>query len=568
MIVLLSFLFILLNIPQAKAIDEFTTNQSINYQFNEQGITQVEHKISIVNNFSQFYPKEYNFTLSGSNITNIQAYDDKGTIPTVITPGDDTVKLSAILTNSKVGKDQATLINIRYQSNNLALKKGKTWEVNLPQFEDNLSNNINLTLKVPISYGKLSSSPTRATISFDSQDTIINFAKYSPKNKVVLTFGEYQLFDLDLKYQIQNTTNQESIFTIPIPPDTSNQKVIYSKIDPLPQKIETDPDGNWLAFYLLKPQTKIDINATGQAKIGQNPNYRFDPKPNFSSQLFWPIDNPQIINLANTYKTPRQIYDYVVSVLDYDFNRVNNAARRGALETLKSTNTSLCTDFTDLFITIARAGNIGAREIEGFAYSNNTNIKPLSQGTDILHAWPEYYNSQSQKWIAIDPTWAKTTGGINYFDDLDLNHFAFVIHNQKSDSPSPPGSYKSDPNQKSVNITFADIENIKEPQKPVVSTEFHIFSQSYITITNPNLFTLENFAINNNPPQNILPLSQIKIDFPKMSFLSSLLPTNQNIKISESIFIQNPYHFFNMFVVIVSSLIFLSLGAIILIRHH
>ncbi|NCC70435.1 hypothetical protein EOM09_02540, partial [bacterium] len=40
-------------------------------------------------------------------------------------------------------------------------------------------------------------------------------------------------------------------------------------------------------------------------------------------------------------------------------------------------NSSICTDFTDLFITLARAKGIPAREVQGFAYTNNSKIKPI-----------------------------------------------------------------------------------------------------------------------------------------------------------------------------------------------
>jgi len=555
MVFLLTLLFFIRSLSPSYGISEFSTNQEITYQFDEPGTATVNHKVSIINNFSQFYPKEYSLSLSGSKATDIQTFDNNGNLPTEITQNNDDIKLSLKLPNAKTGKNQITPITIKYHSNSLATKKGKTWEINLPQFQDNLSGDTNIILTIPTSFGKLSSSPNGATISINSQNTIINFKKYSSKEKLVLTFGEYQLFNFDLKYFLKNSASQTGLFTIPLPPDTANQKIIFTKIDPLPQKIDTDPNGNWLAYFSISPNSEINIMAQGQAKIGQNPDYKFSSAPTFNNQLYWPVDNSTIINLAKIYTTPRQIYDYVVSTLSYDFNRVSNSNRRGALSALENPSNSLCTDFTDLFVSIARAGGIGAREIEGYAYSNNTDIKPLSVGTDILHAWPEYYNSKTQKWIPIDPTWGKTTGGINYFDDLDLNHLEFVIHNQQSDSPPPPGSYKTDPNQKSVDVNFADSEIIVDPKPTTISTEFNPFSQSYLIIKNPNLFSY----------QNILPLAETKINFPKTSFLSSLLPQNQKIKINE-ITVQNPYHFFNLFIVIISSLIFLSIGAIILLR--
>jgi len=141
MIIFLIILLFFQSFIPSYGINEFTTNQEISYQFNQQGISQVEHKINIKNNFSQFYPTEYNLSLSGSQATNIQVFDSNDAIPVNITKNNDEIKLSLKLTNSKTGKDQITPLTIRYQSNSLAKKKGKTREINLPQFQYNLNNN-------------------------------------------------------------------------------------------------------------------------------------------------------------------------------------------------------------------------------------------------------------------------------------------------------------------------------------------------------------------------------------------------------------------------------------------
>jgi hypothetical protein len=61
---------------------------------------------------------------------------------------------------------------------------------------------------------------------------------------------------------------------------------------------------------------------------------------------------------------------------------------------------------------------------------------------DILHSWPEYWDDTLQTWVPIDPTWGNTTGGIDYFNKLDLNHIVFAYHGASSTTPYPAGSYK------------------------------------------------------------------------------------------------------------------------------
>ena len=140
-----------------------------------------------------------------------------------------------------------------------------------------------------------------------------------------------------------------------------------------------------------------------------------------------------------------------MQTLEYDYTLSSN--RRGALTAL-ALQKGLCTEFTDLFITLARAAGIPAREINGYAYTTDTRLRPLSLVTDVLHAWPQYWDTSREVWVSVDPTWAKTTGGVDYFHKLDFNHFAFAIHGQADDTPVFTGknvkvsysSYKDYPN--------------------------------------------------------------------------------------------------------------------------
>src|SRR5205085_322452 len=143
---------------------------------------------------------------------------------------------------------------------------------------------------------------------------------------------------------------------------------------------------------------------------------------------YWQTNDPAIKALGQELKTPKDIYEYVVKTLSYDFTRVtDDKPRLGAALALKNPTSAVCREFTDLFIAIARSAGIPAREVDGFAYTENAKQRPLSLVKDILHAWPEYYDTNKKTWVMVDPTWGSTTGGIDYFQVLDLDHFAFAI---------------------------------------------------------------------------------------------------------------------------------------------
>ena len=174
---------------------------------------------------------------------------------------------------------------------------------------------------------------------------------------------------------------------------------------------------------------------------------------------YWEANNRHIQELAKVYTTPREIYDYVVQTLTYDYKRATQIPiRKGAAQALETPNNAICMEFTDLFIAIARAAGIPAREAVGYAHTTNARLRPLSFVSDVLHAWPEYYDEGRQIWIPVDPTWADTTGGVNYFDKLDFNHIVFSYHGKSSEYPFPAGFYKkAGENSKDVSVSFAKL---------------------------------------------------------------------------------------------------------------
>jgi len=176
-----------------------------------------------------------------------------------------------------------------------------------------------------------------------------------------------------------------------------------------------------------------------------------------NDQLYWEKSNPQIQKLAQELKTPKKIYEFVTQTLQYNFERVKNKniQRQGAVQALNNPHDVICTEFTDLFIALSRAAGIPAREINGYAYSTNPQLLPLATITDVLHAWPEYWDENKQLWIQVDPTW-ENTSNIDYFNKLDMTHLAFVIHGQNSQTPLPAGAYQNQNNlKKNIFVSFA-----------------------------------------------------------------------------------------------------------------
>jgi transglutaminase-like putative cysteine protease len=487
-------------------------------KFNKKGEATVQNNISLTNNFANIYPREY-YLETGIDIKDVTAWDKEGNILQSVENLDKKTKIKLSFNKPGIGKKKKTTFTVKYSTSELSERKGNVWEISVPAIENmERIDSYSLEIIVPASFGNLSYASVKPKETVLSQNqTKMSFIEEQLQGKpLVLAFGNSQFFDFTLTYFLKNKFQEARIFQIAIPPNTASQDIYYRLISPKPRSIQEDENSNWLAEYLLAPGEKKEIIVKGKVKIFPQPrknHYYNDPDNVYlflKETKYWDTNNPEIRRLAKKLKTPRAIYQYVVDLLDYNFDRVTQSSlRKGASIALKSPQDSVCTEFTDLFIAIARAAGIPAREIQGYAYTTNTKLRPLSLKTDILHAWPEYWDKNKKMWIQVDPTWGKTTGGVDYFNTFDLNHFAFVIHGTNPELPAPAGSYPDFNNrQKTVKVTFSrqTAENIVSKVNPSEAISLQM------TSTNPEEKEAK-IEIKNN---TILPLTNINIEYEGM----------------------------------------------------
>lgn len=462
-LIIFSLLFFSRNI---NAQQQFISNSTVTYDIAGSGTTTVSHDISLQNATSDYYATSYTLSLTGINPINPKAYEGSVSLPVEVKTDNGATSLKVTFSEAVVGQGSKREFSIVFQDKTLVTKTGEIWEIITPKLADANSFNFYSTIiKVPNSFGKLAYvAPAPSFQSEEKGKTVFSFDKNaSIKNAITAAFGQFQVFSFNLTYHLENPLNQRVSTDIAIPPDTNYQKVSYSQIEPAPKRVWIDSDGNWLATYELKARERVDVKVKGAVQLFADPLGvpKTDSKSlavDLQSTELWQTTDAKITNLAKQLKTPRAIYNYVTTTLSYDYLKVQpNVSRLGALDALKNPKNAICTEFTDLFIAIARAAGIPAREIEGYAYTDNPQIQPLSLVADVLHAWPEYWDSSKNVWVAVDPTWGSTSG-IDYFTKLDLKHFAFVVHGQDPKKPYPAGSYKLGANpQKDVEVSFGQL---------------------------------------------------------------------------------------------------------------
>lgn len=459
----------LVSAPRLMAASEFETSYSSIYQVGLDGVTQVVLDISLENKISNVYADRFSLSVGFTDIRNVRVKDAAGLIEPEIVVTDNQTIIRFMFVDKVVGKGKVNRFSVSYETQDIAIKNGSIWEVNIPQLEaDKEISSQKVTLIVPSVFGEpafITPKPDTATNNPPAANTSnsYGFEALTLGNRAIsAVFGTEQYMRFNLIYHLENNSPVKQGAEIAIPPDTNYQKMVYESIRPEPENVLIDKDGNWLAQYTLLPGQKLDVSTTGVVKISFNPDGSILNQDMWETYLsgsgYWQVDNAQVQALADKLGSAKSVYDYVTDYLSYDYNKVlTGGGRVGALAALNAPETAICTEFTDLFVTLARAAGIPARELEGYAFTSNDKLRPLSLTQDILHAWPEYYDLQTKRWVQIDPTWGDTTGGVDYFNKLDLNHFVFVIHGSDPVNPLPAGAYKTEvTSNKDVKVIASD----------------------------------------------------------------------------------------------------------------
>lgn len=493
-----SLLLLLVNFQNVSAQEQFGINAKVKYEVDESGTTTVTNTVTLTNLYSDLYATTYQLTLDNIDPLNPKAFEGESVLDIQKNKTGTTTNLQVSFPDAVVGKGKSRTFTLVYENTEFASKTGEVWEISIPRLANkDAYGEYQATLVVPKSFGlEAYLSPSPLSKSEEGDTLVYLYSKEEvAKSGITAGFGKFQVFSFTLNYHLENPLNSSAKTEIALPPDTAFQRVFYDQINPKPVSLRVDDDGNWLASYDLKPRERIDIVAYGSVQMfpfaRMSMNFDSESLSNgLGESKYWQVSDPQIASLAEQYRTPSEIYDFVVDYLDYDYSRVRpNVERLGARGALALPASAICMEFTDLFIAISRAAGIPAREINGFAYTENPEIQPLSLVADVLHAWPEYWNEERGVWVPVDPTW-ESTSGVEFFDKLDLRHFTFVIHGKDPSTPYPPGSYKLGPNpQKDVFVNFGQLPEIREKNPNIIIEPQKSFpflaSKLKVTIENP-----------------------------------------------------------------------------------
>jgi hypothetical protein len=497
--------FTILKTQDVFASENFSTSYKVIYDVKESEITRVTLNVGLTNKSSDFYAASYGVQTGFEDIKNINVSDSSGPLLYKTEKNDNGVQVSFDFNDITVGRGKTQNFSISFDTEEISKNYGTVREVNIPGLANQEEfSAFNVEVRVPDNFGKPNIvKPLKGAI--DGNNITFNKADLG-SGGISIAYGDFQTYQFNLKYHITNKNVFPELTEIALPPDTNYQKVSIDKIDPKPENVIIDEDGNWLARFKLMPSQDLTVAVKGSARVSYKPKAGelTDIQKNLylKPHKYWEANNSQIQKLANELKTPDAIYSYVIDNLKYDTNRIaQSQVRLGALNVLNNPDSAVCLEFTDLFVALARAAGIPARAVEGYANTSNTSYRPLSLVEDVLHAWPQYWDEKRNAWIMIDPTWENTTKGIDYFNVFDFDHLTFVIKGAESDYPIPAGGYKSNvpKEQKDVYvITAAEYEESKPSLN--VTTDFSRNLYGGLPLTG-NL-VVENDSSTMTPAQN------------------------------------------------------------------
>jgi len=481
---------------------DFKTDYQVEYdlsEFKEKLTSKVKFNIKITNLKGDVYVNKFAISFPKSFTTsNLQSSDDHGLIAPKIITDESNTKVEMEFSNPNVGRDTVNNFYLNFDQSNLFQINGKVWEVVLPVIENKEGGSYKVIVSLPQDGDKkISIAKPRPNIISGNQIIWDN-----PTEKTIYAvFGEIQIYKAELIYHLKNTEVFPVITEVAFPPDSLYQKIFIQSISPEPSNVYQDSDGNYLGKYFLKPlesktitfRSYIQVFSTSRDEVKDVIEQIVQTQKNYllSSQKYWMINNlKKIDGLTNA----KDIYNFTVNSLKYNYQKINsNNSRLGADGVLSRPDQAVCLEFTDFFVGASREKGIMAREIEGYGFSFDPRLQPLSLVSDVLHAWPEYYNEKAGLWVPVDPTW-ENTSGIDYFSSFDLNHIVFAIHGKKSDYPLPVGMYKVGGSKDiSIKATLDDpIEkksiSVKGFSLPLRITDRKNYSGKFIIKNNSNIY--------------------------------------------------------------------------------
>ncbi len=393
----------------------------------------------------------------------ITLIDDTGTGVPFTTEIDAQNILVKVVRNHSLLYAHPRSLQLDYDSFSLLSQVGATYDLYIPSFAENyafenedISTKIDTTVVIPKSMGSLNL-VTPDKIPLDQGDSWrLEFTHPELTGKVSwVQIGTTQYYEFHIKQPYVSTSTIplfHNTYTVMLPRNVEavgmSQKVWFSQIDPTPESVLEDSEGNLVAEFILPANESGEITISGLASVTNDPSTDLTISGNLSeitalfateSAPFWEVDDPAIKSAAtdlqstlgsqDIYQILAQTYEFVVDKIDYsEVKKFGLNERQGAVKTLQG-GAAVCMEYSDLFIALMRAQGVPTRAAFGYGYDTRA-----TDGENIAHQWTEVYFPSQNKWVAVDTTWGES--GLQAIGG-HLNHFYKYVTSKDPSTPAP-----------------------------------------------------------------------------------------------------------------------------------
>ena len=452
-------LFLLCAVRSVHASATVSTSLIDRYIVSTNSSVRVERTITFVNKLNDRSLESYTLYFNSQSVPQNISIQEDGKEATYTTRRENNMLALVItFTHPVTGAGKEKKLSIRYDFEGLVNNQQGYKELVVPVDPRNTEyEQYDIEVIAPSDFPVLGLSKPRVSTVGDHAYRWSNVQTFK-EHSVYIAFGAHVFYTTELHYALKNDDDVAHRYEIPFIPDGAFQKVYIESMEPAPEKIRLDEDDNILGSYSVNSHSVLNITfrATVELSSTLRPEIQSYLREKYkkvgmsrylTQEKYWSLTQS-----LGTFDTSKDIYTYVVEKLSYDTSRITNELERmGAQWIVENPDRAVCMEYTDLFVALAREAGIGAREVVGYGVTGGDTLLPLSFLGDILHAWPEYYDTAREIWRPVDPTWGDTSG-VDYYSSLDLNHIVFVYHGRSAFFPLPPGVYKLKQNTKDVYV--------------------------------------------------------------------------------------------------------------------
>lgn len=314
-----------------------------------------------------------------------------------------------------------------------------SYEMSLPLFKSAEDSSFDyISLAYPESFGGVSFCNTQFDTAIKNGKVNVTFTDVSNISNISLTIGEERFYIFDKEIEIINTSEKYVKKDVILPPDTNNQQLLLSSINPYPDYAVKDVYGNYILSYNVAPGDSFWVHVSGyvisRAKSASEEELSVSLRDSYldtTSQWFEIYDQDILGEFDNFKKSqPSQseivdwAYLYVIDRLNLssDFKSLHGKEfRKGANIALQSYKDASAEDFADVFVGISRYFGVPSRVVAGYVFEVNAS----GQNVGSFHVWPQYWDEE-YGWVSVDPAYEEFSG-YNQRNLVGLNRVIYVV---------------------------------------------------------------------------------------------------------------------------------------------